>query len=163
MYISVMRHGEATPLQPQDAARELTAFGRTQAQNTGRYLQHFCEQLGHQKIDYCICSPYTRTQQTYAELSTLMPVSAVEYNPLFTPSGDAQQAHDYIDGLLAAKTQNSVQHLLLVSHMPLVSFLADSLDPQFQTQIFATSSVLTLQYDSSKHSGKQIAFYQASA
>jgi phosphohistidine phosphatase len=49
---------------------------------------------------------------------------------------------------------------MLVSHMPLVSLLADKVCKGFNGKIFDTADILVIDYDSQTHSGQQMAFFQ---
>ena len=59
------------------------------------------------------------------------------------PEGDCQQVQLYVDALLETNTNARV---LLVSHMPLVSFLVETFSKTGQTPIFETSGLVGIEY-----------------
>lgn len=149
MYIFIMRHGEAEQLLDQvDKQRNLTLHGERQAEGAGRWLKSFIKS----DLELALVSPFVRTQQTYNALSRHIKVRQSKVCDDLVPSGSAQLVHDYIDVLVADKT---VSHsLLLVSHMPIVSYLLDSLLNQQQSRLFATAAIAVVDYDVESASGK---------
>ncbi|PYB73586.1 phosphohistidine phosphatase SixA [Pseudomonas soli] len=115
MKLWVLRHGEAEPWANSDAERRLTAHGREQVLRSAAHL------LG-QPLQAIIASPYVRAQQTAAlvhgALGFSEPVCTV---PWLTPESDVQQVIGEIERL-------GLEHVLLVSHQPLVGNLVGQLE-----------------------------------
>lgn len=110
MKLWVLRHGEAEPHALRDDQRNLTAHGREQV------LRSAAQLLG-QPLEAILASPYVRAQQTaqlvHGALAFGKPVETVSW---LTPETDPRQ----VAGELEAR---GVQHVLLVSHQPLVGRL----------------------------------------
>ena len=138
MQLYIMRHGEAHHQGASDATRELTPFGVSEVVDIAKILKDY-------RFDLIIVSPFERAQQTAKVLvDELKLETLVEESDLITPTGSAAQVHDYIDGLLATSTYDSI---LLISHMPLVSFLLAELTIGGHMPIFQTSGVAKVDYD----------------
>jgi len=160
MKIFIMRHGEAAGMLGEDSLRPLTSNGLLEAEQMGKWL------AGSQiSLNYVIVSPYLRAQQTCASVvkslagSQLEPLRPSETLNFITPSGNAKQAHDFIDGLLSEETGKSNkldddQTLLLVSHMPFVSYLVAELTSTKQMPIFSTGTTAVIDYDIDKMQGQ---------
>ncbi|AZL69732.1 MULTISPECIES: phosphohistidine phosphatase SixA [Pseudomonas] len=115
MKLWVLRHGEAQPRANTDAERPLTAHGREQVLRSAAHL------LG-QPLQAIIASPYVRAQQTAAlvhdALGFAEPVRTV---PWLTPESNVQQVIGELERL-------GLEHVLLVSHQPLVGSLVGMLE-----------------------------------
>ncbi|MDD0974034.1 phosphohistidine phosphatase SixA [Pseudomonas fontis] len=115
MKLWVLRHGEAEPRANSDAERRLTAHGREQVLRSAAGL------LG-QPLQAILASPYVRAQQTAAlvheALGFAQPLQTV---PWLTPESDPQQVIAELDKL-------GLEHVLLVSHQPLVGALVGLLE-----------------------------------
>ncbi|MEN5239559.1 MULTISPECIES: phosphohistidine phosphatase SixA [Pseudomonas] len=115
MKLWVLRHGEAQPRANTDAERPLTAHGREQVLRSAAHL------LG-QPLQAIIASPYVRAQQTAAlvhdALGFAEPVRTV---PWLTPESSVQQVIGELERL-------GLEHVLLVSHQPLVGSLVGMLE-----------------------------------
>nr|WP_245362767.1 phosphohistidine phosphatase SixA [Pseudomonas sp. BP8] len=111
----VLRHGEAEQRANTDAERRLTAHGREQ-------VLHSAARLLDQPLQAIVASPYVRAQQTAAlvhgALGFAEPVRTV---PWLTPDSDVRQAIAEIERL-------GLEHVLLVSHQPLVGALVSVLE-----------------------------------
>nr|WP_154211393.1 MULTISPECIES: phosphohistidine phosphatase SixA [Pseudomonas] len=106
----VLRHGEAELRANSDAERRLTAHGREQVVRSAAHL------LG-QPLQAIIASPYVRAQQTAALVhETLGFAEPLRTVPWLTPEADVQQVIGAIERL-------GLEHVLLVSHQPLVGNL----------------------------------------
>lgn len=146
MQIFIMRHGEAQNFIEQgirdDSQRALTTLGKQEAQTTADWLQKI--QIAPKQV---FVSPYVRAQQTCAIVTSQMqcPVSTLNF---ITPSGDAKQVHDFIDGWCSeTEVDLPTQSLLIVSHMPLVSYLVAQLTQSENAPIFATAGIAQINYD----------------
>lgn len=112
MMLYLLRHGEAEAQAATDANRKLTGKGTQEVVSVAR--QFMDNQLPLQK---CICSPYTRAQQTARLfLDQVAPSLALEESALLTPEIRANAVMQ----LLASE---QAEHVLLVSHNPLMSEL----------------------------------------
>jgi phosphohistidine phosphatase len=168
-----MRHGEAVPYHANDKSRALTRFGVSQAEGSAKRLAKFLRQQNHMSnVEQVLVSPYLRTQQTFEALKAHVTFEHKLDTDLITPMGSVQDVHDFIDGYCLneksleqhASDKNcepiSPKQLMLVSHMPLVSLLADKVCKGFNGKIFDTADILVIDYDSQTHSGQQMAFFQ---
>lgn len=146
MQIFIMRHGQANPQGTVDELRPLNEEGVAEV-NT--MAQWFSEE--HNSLDYIIVSPFVRAQQT-KKLFTANNLSQVpnESVELITPFGDVERAHDYIRAIIETR---AIKKLLIISHMPLVSFLTAELTHDQNAPIFQTAAVLEIEYDIHNMSG----------
>jgi phosphohistidine phosphatase len=135
----IMRHGEAEPVSVQDSQRQLTVRGQHEVNQMALWLQQH-----YAAFDWIWASPYTRTRQT-AELmlAKQAPFSQLEIIPELVPDGDAALFKSYLDARLADKPDARV---LLVSHMPLVSFLVEAFSQPGQAPIFSTAQLACIDY-----------------
>ncbi|WP_306518912.1 phosphohistidine phosphatase SixA [Rheinheimera sp.] len=135
----IMRHGEAEPQSSQDSQRQLTAKGRDEVSQMALWLsQHY------QAFDLVLCSPYVRTRQTAELMLKAQPATTrLEILPELVPEGDSHQVQLYLDALRA---ENAELRVLLVSHMPLVSFLVETFTKTGNTPIFETSGLVGIYY-----------------
>lgn len=121
MKLWILRHGEAEPHARRDAERELTAYGR-------RQVVHSAQRLIGKPLDMILASPYVRAQQTAGlVVNTLGLAEEIVSVPWLTPDSSPG---------VAVSQLPEVEHLLLVSHQPLVGNLISLLqyghsrDPQ---------------------------------
>jgi phosphohistidine phosphatase len=139
----IMRHGEAEPQYLSDSERQLTAAGQAEVSQMAEWLHHH-----YSAFDRIFSSPYRRTQQTAAVLvQKRLSTQAVELNTDLVPEGNAQLVVDFLDLLYA---ENPQAKILLVSHMPLVSFLVEAFTRSGQTPIFDTAGVACIEYHQHK-------------
>lgn len=161
MKIWIMRHGEASFNAPSDQARTLTPKGEQMAFQQGQWLG---KRLQDQNVslDKIIISPYTRTQQTAAQLS--QGLQAVGYSQNLaaiseswqgiTPSGSPETVLDY----LAFLRDEGAQQILLISHLPLVFDLVQHLT-QFQHSVhFYPTVIAEIDW---QHAGSKLVWVQA--
>jgi len=169
MQIIIMRHGEAANIAGQDSLRPLTSYGLLETERMGVWLGH-----AKLKLDYIFVSPYLRAQQTcasviktFAEAELLEQADLTSLKPetldFITPAGNASQVHDFIDGLFQGNnsiknTDDDNQAILLISHMPFVSYLVAELTGSLNTPIFATGAVAIIDYDVKQMQGQLIKF-----
>lgn len=113
MKLWLVRHGEAAPMQADDAARELTARGQADIRALGNLLAR-----DHVRVDQIIVSPYVRARQT-CEL--LQQQNAWPVEPIVEQAMTPDSVIEHVLQILSACDE---QHsLLVVSHQPLVSSL----------------------------------------
>lgn len=158
--VFIMRHGEAESLRLDDKSRQLTDAGRSQVSRAAKWLQE--EWCRDGKVDLALVSPYRRTRQTYDMLSLDIHASKMEVTADITPDGDAQGVHDYLDARLAMSKarDQELKSVLLVSHMPLVSYLVDAMCDSYTTSLFATASIAVIRYNVHTHKGNLEVHYQ---
>jgi len=135
----IMRHGEAEPMSAEDQQRQLTVRAQHDVSQMALWLQHH-----YAAFDWIWASPYLRTRQT-AELmlAKQAPFSQLEIIPELVPEGDAALFKSYFDARLAEKPDARV---LIVSHMPLVSFLVEAFTLPGQAPVFSTSQLVCIDY-----------------
>jgi phosphohistidine phosphatase len=152
-----MRHGEAQPILEQgstDCQRALTQQGKTEVNLVAHWFKK--KQIHFNTI---FVSPYVRAQQTAQIANAKVVTKTLD---LITPSGDAKQVHDFIDGWCEQQIKNSAQsvlgddqkNLLIISHMPLVSYLVAQLTQSTDAPIFATAAIAHIDYDEKTMQGR---------
>ncbi|MCW8107790.1 phosphohistidine phosphatase SixA [Alteromonas ponticola] len=161
--IFVMRHGEAESLRIDDKSRQLTPQGRTQAMDAAKWLKQKYTVDG--KVDLALVSPYRRARQTYDMLSLDIRPTTMEICHDIVPEGDADLTHDFLDVRLrdSQNTSSPLKSVLVVSHMPLVSYLVDSLCCAHTASLFATASIAVVRYSLEKRCGILEVHYQSFA
>lgn len=114
MKLFLMRHGEAASARP-DRDRALTAFGE-------RTSVEMASHLKYQNLHTVISSDYLRAKQTASavagQISFEREIEEFEY---FVPDADPHVAFKYLCELIS---QRKTEALLLVTHLPIISFLA---------------------------------------
>lgn len=152
-----MRHGQANPTGSIDHLRELTSKGYQEA-----------KAIGHWFNDSGIClsqifvSPFIRAQQTantvLGEFSLAVKSQSLDF---ITPSDNAERFHDYLDAVIANNPSEytHADHLLIVSHMPLVSYLVAELTYDAQSPIFQTAAIAHIDYDVTKMKGQLVKLF----
>ncbi|AXR05913.1 phosphohistidine phosphatase SixA [Salinimonas sediminis] len=153
----IMRHGEAEALRRDDKSRNLTSFGCAQAVSTSKWLVKYTPA---QQIDLALVSPYQRTRQTFDMMTVDNKFSDMEVCDDIVPDGDVHIAHDYIDAILSQSRYKGLDSLLLVSHMPFVSYFTDEVCRSHRSALFATGSVAVIRYNVRRHQGELIEHYQ---
>lgn len=149
MQIFVMRHGQAEMVAPSDALRPLTAVGIKESKATGQWLFD-----NNKTFDCVFISPYLRAQQTAdAVISQLGDVSNRQTLSFITPEDNAKDVHDYLDVVC---DNEDYKNILIVSHMPLVSYLVAELTFDKTMPIFQTASVAKISYEPQKMIGEFI-------
>lgn len=149
MQLFVMRHGQASLQASSDAQRPLNEQGHIEAITMAKWLNDT-----GRKFDHLYVSPYLRAQQTAKTLSKELSFSAQSTTIEFiTPSGNANEVHDFIDGTSNVDQPNGI---LIVSHMPLVSYLVAELTFDNRSPIFPTAGIAQIDYDISKMKGELV-------
>jgi phosphohistidine phosphatase len=149
MNLYLMRHGEAEPLEHEDAPRCLTALGKLNVKDVARQFA-----LRDIALTACLHSPYLRTTQTctlfLAELAASVQPQVLE---LLTPETRAADVLNYLQTLQA-------EHVLVITHNPLVSELLTILtDSEIRTMhIFATSELNALHCATVSRGGASLQF-----
>ncbi|MER2473275.1 phosphohistidine phosphatase SixA [Photorhabdus laumondii] len=152
MQIFIMRHGDAALDAISDAARQLTPRGCDESQKMACWLAR----QKHQ-IDLVLVSPYIRAEQTLQIVRKSLSLPDGEEVLLgLTPSGDAATVSSYLQ-FLAEQGYNAI---LVVSHLPLVSYLVAELCPAETPPMFATSAMICV--DLNSQTGKGTLVWQVS-
>ncbi|WP_371377038.1 phosphohistidine phosphatase SixA [Thalassotalea aquiviva] len=151
MNIFIMRHGDASEVATNDSLRPLTQSGIEEVKICAHWLES-----QPAKIDLILVSPYVRAQQSADELEQALsyPVERDTLDILI-PAGKATQVHDFIDGLLSEQPTINV---LLVSHMPLVSYLTAVLTHDHQMPIYPTAGTAQIDYNPELMHGSLVDF-----
>jgi phosphohistidine phosphatase len=143
MKLIIMRHGEAERFRVQDNTRNLTRLGEKQAITAGKWLRDY---LGADvPVDIAILSSYVRVQQTYEKLSKQIEVIEKQTCEDVIPEGNPKVAHDFINVLFKTPSKPSV--ILVVSHMPFVSYFLEDVHVGKKSMLFDTSSIVIIDYD----------------
>ena len=142
MKIYIMRHGQAGMNAKTDEQRPLTEQGIEESIHMARWL---APQLGD-KLDRVIHSNYLRAKQTWQSICSELPkAGAVEESGDITPYGDPAFVASSLTPL-AAKHDS----ILMVSHLPLVGYLVQSLCPAAGAPMFATSGLACIEWQDGK-------------
>lgn len=135
----IMRHGEAEPQSSHDHQRQLNARGQYEVDQMALWLQQH-----YAAFDWIWASPYIRTRQTAdLMLAKQASFSQLEIIPELVPDGDATLFKAYFDARISEKPDARV---LLVSHMPLVSFLVEAFTVPDQAPIFSPAQLACIDY-----------------
>jgi len=154
MQIFIMRHGQASPVAAVDSERPLTQHGIDEVTLMANWLKSFPF-----KFDKIFVSPFKRAQQTANTVTSLLNEQSffVSNSPttidFITPSGSARDFRNFIDGIIHETESanidknNKEQRFLIISHMPLVSYLVAELTHQQNCPIFQTAAIAEISYD----------------
>jgi len=145
--ILIMRHGEAAPMQADDAARNLTQVGHLEVKKMGQWLANT------QKPDALLVSPYVRAQQTANGVAESITFKYSETCADITPEGKPHVAADYLETLIQMHPE--CNSWLIVAHMPIVSYLVDQLCPG-NMPIFNTGAVAVIHYNENTNRSEYI-------
>ncbi len=123
MFVTIWRHGEAGQAS-RDYERTLTDRG---CDDVGYGAQHFhrhCESRDVPHPDSIRYSPWTRTRQTADIVSAAFTHATSVEDARIQPGAGLDEAFALIED---EHGNGTCEHLLLVSHQPLVSMMIDSL------------------------------------
>ena len=158
MKLIIMRHGQAEQIQSPDSARVLTSIGEKQSVTAGKWLNQY---LGsHAVIDLALVSSYIRAEQTFFNLNQQLTVNRKQICEDVVPDGNPQLAHDYLRTLIESNPQFS--KVLIVSHMPFVSYFLEEVLVNKQSMLFDTSSLAIVDYSIATGKGKIETVYHPS-
>lgn len=148
MKLFIMRHGEAVPQlstlldgnsYASDEVRELTATGRDEVLKSAQWLH-----THYPKLDLAIHSPLVRARQTMDLVSKEVAIEVREVSPEVTPSSDPEA---FASALLARLQVEPAETVLLVSHMPFVSYLVGYLDNKVEAPLFPTAGIAVMEIE----------------
>lgn len=147
--IFIMRHGEAEAMKADDFNRCLTENGFNEADEMAANLS-----LWTPSIDALVVSPYLRAQQTAQQIKRRhTEIKFEETSADFTPESCAQFAADYLLALVHMHPE--CKTWLVISHMPLVSYLVDQLCCG-KMPIFNTAAIAEIHLDEGRLSGSLV-------
>ena len=151
----IMRHGDALPAQAlsADAIRPLSEQGEREVAASAHWLQQRLAEQGAQQLDWLLVSPYVRARQTAAVLTSTVKTAKQQQQDSITPDGHAELVMDW---LMSQLSDNPAQHIALVSHMPLVSYLVAAFDAATQPILFPTAGIAELSLDLGQWRGQFI-------
>jgi len=142
-----MRHGQAQQFGIEDSQRALTPTGNNEVSSIAKWFKS--TQI---KVSHIFVSPYVRAQQTAMIMASYLDcppeVTTLDF---ITPMDSAKSFHDYLDGITGSQELGNV---LVVSHMPLVSYLVSSMTNDEHSPIFQTAGVAQIQYNTANMSGE---------
>ena len=148
MKLYIMRHGEANYPKGSysDRERRLTTNGEHEVMTTTNWL------IDKQpEVDCVYVSPYLRAQQTAAILLSQLKTRQRQDSDDITPDGHAGSV---VSWLAAEIQQQGFESVVLVSHMPLVSYLVHELDASVQPPIFPTAGIAVVDFSPETLRGK---------
>lgn len=122
MIATIVRHGQAGSAAT-DAQRRLTTAGRVDIQSASQQLLRSCATRGIPAPDLILYSAWQRTTETAVILAGLFVDAKVEAEASLLPGGRAKEVTEALFRLQQGRS--SPAHVVLVSHQPLVSVLAD--------------------------------------
>jgi len=120
MIVTIWRHGEAGPA-PTDRQRELTDCGFDDIGFGCRQFYAALRARGIAPPDLILHSPWVRTEQTARLIASAFTHAVWREEDALRPGGTVQLIDTLLGGLQGAA--DAPEHLLLVSHQPLVSQL----------------------------------------
>ena len=133
MKIVILRHGEATHAIP-DRDRSLSDHGRRQIESQYQWLkeQNF-------QPDLILHSPYKRTVETASLAEAYFPNVEMQVEPLITPDGNPEMIVQLVPAL-------EKQQVLIVSHMPMVSYLTKTFLPELDLFGYPVAGLCWLEF-----------------
>ena len=141
MKIYIMRHGQAGMNAKTDEQRPLTEQGIEESIHMASWLAPQLDGV----LDLVVHSNYLRARQTWQSICSELPkATRVEESKEITPYGDPAFVASYLTALAATH-----DHILMVSHLPLVGYLVQSLCPAAGAPMFATSGMACIEWQDS--------------
>ncbi|MGP1928280.1 MAG: phosphohistidine phosphatase SixA [Arsenophonus sp. NC-WZS1-MAG3] len=133
MQVFIMRHGDSSLNAINNKESELTIKGINESKLMAKWLIQ-----QNSVFEQVFTSPYVRAIQTYKAMQPLLSCSS-EHEVLaeLTPNGDPQFIANYLQLL----SYVGIKTILIISHLPLVSYLISALCPQEIPPMFATSTI----------------------
>jgi phosphohistidine phosphatase len=122
MIVTIWRHGEAGSA-ASDRLRELTVRGADAVGFACQRFHDICHSRGIPQPGLVLHSAWVRTTQTADIIASTFTLAGLSPSKALQPGGSIEA----VDAALAAITvaDSNVQHVVLVSHQPLVSYLVD--------------------------------------
>lgn len=124
MLVTIWRHGEAGAARS-DRDRALTTRGANDIKHGCHQFQAACEAKNFGRPQAILHSPYTRTVETANILASNFKGASIKPLRVLEPGNDVAGVEAALDEqLLQGK---AADHIILVSHQPLVSYLLNYL------------------------------------
>lgn len=126
MIVTILRHGEAGAARI-DSARRLTPKGVDDISFAGQQFRNNCKTRAIATPDRLLYSRWLRTTETAELFAGAFKGCTSESEPALEPSGDVLGVTDKLLSVAQERSDGSSgpAHVLLVSHQPLVSHLAE--------------------------------------
>lgn len=124
MLITIWRHGEAGPAK-RDHLRTLTRRGQVDIGIGAERLRNICQERQRPLPDQLLYSPWQRTAQTAELIAESFELASSSPSEALLSDATVHEAETALQQ--AWESQQRAAHLVLVSHQPLVSLLADAL------------------------------------
>lgn len=147
MKIFIMRHGEAEHHAASDEERQLTTYGIKASVSVATA----CKQKGFAEFDKVLVSPYIRAQQTWQAIESQFVSDSVDVCEDITPYG---QSEDVVEFVCALAEVESLQSILLISHLPLVGYLTADFIGDTNAPMFPTSGLVCIEFDLQTRKGE---------
>ena len=113
------------------------------------------------RLDLVLVSPYLRAEQTWQDCQAALPkVKKMICEEGLTPYGDSEQVATYLRALISIEHPQSV---LVVSHLPLVNYLAAEFDHTARSLSFSTSAICQIEFDPFTETAKVVDFKTVSS
>ena len=144
----IMRHGDAEPAQAlkADAVRPLSSLGEEEVLASATWLKSYLQQAGSEQLDWLAVSPFIRAQQTATIVESVVPAKLRDISDDVIPEGDPQLFCDWLFAVLKSR-ETDTKHILVVSHMPFVSYLVAALDKKTPPLLFPTAAMAEMRLD----------------
>lgn len=144
----IMRHGDAEPAQAlkADAVRPLSTMGEHEVLASAVWLNDYIQQRGGAGLDWLTVSPYIRAQQTATIMASKVPVTARDVCEDAVPESNPESFVDWLFAMLQSHYVNA-KHVMVVSHMPFISYLVAALDKQTPPLLFPTAAMAEIRID----------------
>lgn len=144
----IMRHGDAEPAQAlkADAIRPLSSMGESEVLASAKWLNGYLRKQGAIGLDWLTVSPFIRAQQTATIVESAVQVAARDITEDAIPESDPQEFCDWMFAMLQTH-YNNAQNMMLVSHMPFVSYLVATLDQDTPPLLFPTAGMAEMRLD----------------
>ncbi|MEC7644255.1 phosphohistidine phosphatase SixA [Idiomarina sp.] len=148
MKLYIMRHGQAEPMSDPwpDSERRLTDEGITEVRHASEWLIQQCD-----VVEQCYTSPYQRARETQRVMNERLNCREVKVLDCLTPE---KRVHETVTELAAELAIVGVKSALVVTHMPLVSYLVAEIDKTQQPPIFSTAAIAEIDFDPATGTGK---------
>lgn len=122
MIVTIWRHGEAGSA-ASDKQRELTVTGIDDVGFGCQQFHQICQQRGLSQPDAVLHSDWQRTTQTADIIASAFSHATMASHAALIPGNEPAQVDVLLEELLLR--EQPPHHVVLVSHQPLVSILAD--------------------------------------
>lgn len=122
MLVTILRHGQAGAA-PIDSQRTLTSKGREDVAIGGEKFSKTLETRGLPLPRVILYSEWIRTTQTAQIIAPYFPLAQLDTDRSIVIGGTVHEVDELLSSVFAQ--DKPVDHLMLISHQPLVSELAD--------------------------------------